>query len=79
MKAMSHLSDEAWWQKRLSIGVRRDMEMARMKQERQAARRFCFGDGNQRHRQDVTSYSDLGRCRYHDYFLAARAHLAAQF
>jgi len=30
-KAMNHLSEEGWWQKRLAVGVRRDMEMARMK------------------------------------------------
>jgi len=37
MKAMDHLSDEAWWRKRLAIGARRDMEMARMRQQRQAS------------------------------------------
>jgi len=36
MKAMDHLSDEAWWRKRLAIGARRDMEMARMRQQRQS-------------------------------------------
>lgn len=37
MKAMDHLSDEAWWRKRLAIGARRDMEMARMRQQRQSS------------------------------------------
>jgi hypothetical protein len=35
MKAMEHLSDEAWWRKRLAIGAKRDAEMVRIKQQRQ--------------------------------------------
>lgn len=35
VKAMGHLSDEGWWRKRLTVGARRDEEMARMRQERQ--------------------------------------------
>jgi hypothetical protein len=35
VKAMEHLSDEAWWRKRLTILARRDAEMERMKQQRQ--------------------------------------------
>jgi hypothetical protein len=35
MKAMEHLSDEAWWRKRLTIIGQRDAEMDRMKQQRQ--------------------------------------------
>lgn len=34
-KAMEHLSDEAWWRKRLTILARRDVEMDRMKQQLQ--------------------------------------------
>ncbi|MBY0242135.1 MAG: hypothetical protein K2X55_22770 [Burkholderiaceae bacterium] len=32
VNAMEHLSDEAWWRKRLAIRTRRDAEMDRMKQ-----------------------------------------------
>lgn len=35
MKAMEHLSDEAWWGKRLAVLARRDAEMDRIKQQRQ--------------------------------------------
>lgn len=35
MKAMEHLSDEAWWRKRLTILARRDAEMDRMRQQPQ--------------------------------------------
>jgi hypothetical protein len=35
VKAMEHLSDEAWWRKRLDILARRDAEMDRMKQRRE--------------------------------------------
>lgn len=35
VKAMDHLSDEAWWRKRLAIGAKRGAEMARITQQRQ--------------------------------------------
>jgi hypothetical protein len=36
MKAMEHLSDEAWWRKRLAVLARRGAEMDWMKQQRHA-------------------------------------------
>lgn len=33
MKAMDHLSDEAWWRKRLAIGAKRNAEMHRLNQK----------------------------------------------
>lgn len=35
-KAMEHLSDPKWWQKRLDILAKRDAWMAEMKQQREA-------------------------------------------
>lgn len=35
MLAMNHLSDEAWWRKRLTILSKRDSEMERMRLQRQ--------------------------------------------
>ena len=35
-KAMQHLSDPKWWQKRLDILAKRDAWMAEMKQQREA-------------------------------------------
>ena len=34
MLAMNHLSDEAWWRKRLTLIAKRDAEMERMRLQR---------------------------------------------